>query len=67
MDFKLDKYEQEIEDNIDNFIPLDEDEKKQIKAIIDQINKEKNIALLAKKDRQSYQYTSSNQQISLEI
>jgi predicted DNA binding CopG/RHH family protein len=40
---KLDKYEQSIEDNIQNFVPVSKKERAKIEAIISSANKNKNI------------------------
>jgi predicted DNA binding CopG/RHH family protein len=40
---KLDKYEQSIEDNIQNFVPVSKKERAKIEAIIASANKNKNI------------------------
>ena len=42
---KLDKYEQEIEDNIDKFVPVSKKEKERIESIIEKARKNISISL----------------------
>ena len=48
MNLKLNKFEQEIEDNIDSFAPISEDRKVSIENIINKANEKKSISLRLK-------------------
>lgn len=48
MNPKLDKYEQEIEDNVSQYKPVSAKEKSRVEAIIDKANEKKSISLRLK-------------------